>query len=146
MSRLARAGFVLVLAAAVGLAFNYVVRLWVPQLGAPTVPLMLAICGGVRLGSYIARDKQSADVDDAVAWATGFICAGLWCWHQPVGFILPFIGALYAWSTLGMHKRHYPHHWPAADPMERHAAAHAGPPGPLLGIRPAYRNPDGTFR
>ncbi len=146
--RALRFAAVMLAAVAVGLMAVFVAKLWIPQMGAPAFPLMLAILGGIRLGSYIARDKQSADVDDAVAWALGFVIAGLCSWRSPVGVILPAIAALYAWSTLGMHKRHYPHHWPPVNPMQRHADAVAEQPWkPLLGnVRPAYRNPDNSNR
>lgn len=137
-----------VLAASVGCAAIWLVRQTVPQLQAPALPLMLAVLGGIRLGGYIAHDRHGDNVDHAAMWAMGFIAAGLWGWQSPVAAILPGIAALYAWSTWGMHKRHFPQHWPPPDPMQRHADAVAERPWkPLLGgIRPAYRNPDGTFR
>lgn len=139
---------VLVLSSAIGLTAAYAARLWVPQMRPPAIPLMLAVLGGIRLGSYIARDKRSNDVDDAIAWALGFVCAGIWCWRSPVAAVLPLVAAVYTLSSLGMHKRHYPHHWPPQDPMERHTQAlEERPWKPLLGnVRPAYRNPDGTNR
>jgi hypothetical protein len=139
---------VLVLAFGIGSAAVHVVRLWIPELQAPAVPLMLAILGGIRLGSYIAHDRSGTNVDQAAAWALGFVCAGIWGWHSPVAVILPLVAALYSWSTLGMHKRHYPHHWPPPDPLQRHADAVAPQKWtPLLGnVRPAYRNPDGSWR
>lgn len=143
-----RSAAVSLAAVGIGLAAVYVTKLWIPQIGAPALPLMLAILGGVRLGSYIARDRQGAEVDDAVAWALGFVVAGIVSWRSPIAVILPAVAVLYAWSTLGMHKRHYPHHWPPPDPMRRHADAVAPQPWrPLLGnVRPAYRNPDGSNR
>lgn len=137
-----------VLATFIGLAAVHVTHLWIPQIQAPAVPLMLSILGGIRLGGYIAHDRRGPTVDTAVAWALGFVAAGIWSWHSLWAVVLVPISALYAWSTLGMHKRYYPHHWPRPDPLQRHAdAVEERAWRPLLGnVRPAYRNPDGSWR
>jgi len=139
---------VTVVASGIGLAAIHVTRLWVPQLQEPAVPLMLAILGGIRLGGWIAHDRDGNTVDQAAAWALGFVIAGVVSWRSSYAVILPAVAALYAWSTLGMHKRHYPHLWAPVDPMQRHTDALLQEPWkPLLGpVRPAYRNPDGSWR
>ena len=139
---------VLIVSFGVGTAALYVAHLWVPQMLPPAFPLMLAVLGGIRLGSYVARDKHGDDVDQAVAWALGFVAAGIWSWHSLYAVVLPVVAAAYTLSTLGLHKRHYPRLWPPQDPMQRHADAVADRPWkPLLGnVRPAYRNPDNSNR
>lgn len=134
----------LFLAVAVGLGAVHGTRLWLPQLLPPAIPVMLALLGGARLGGYIARERRGENVEHSLAWAAGFLIVGFWSWQHPAALVLPFVTALYALGAWLMQKRSYPALWPERVPAR--ADVESGPPRPLIGTRPAYRNPDGSWR